>query len=68
MAVLLGKIYSGSGQSELRTQDQVCLSKVISRPKVLVDIEGLPFSENGHKRAKSMLEKECGKTKKIVDA
>ena len=35
---------------------------------MLVDIEGLPFSESGHKRAKNMLEKEYGRTTEIVNS
>lgn len=63
-----GKFTAEVDKANLAPETKFAYLKSFLEPKVLVDIEGLPFSENGYERAKSMLEKEYGKTTEIVNA
>ena len=63
-----GKFIAEVDKADLATNTKFAYLKSFLEPKVLVDIEGLPFNEAGYERAKPMLEREYGRTTEILNS
>ena len=63
-----GKFIAEVDKADLAPETKFAYLKSFLEPKVLVDIEGLPFNEAGYEKAKSMLEKEYGRTTEILNS
>ena len=55
-------------KADIAAETKFAYLKSFLEPKVLVDVEGLPFNESGYERAKAMLNKEYGRTTEIVNS